>query len=280
MQALPQAAFFLLFEAAVGGTIALFWVHLRGEVPRGFTLFTGACLLVFGALAIWLRSAFPPVLAPDSVAAARLWLQSERLLSLTFVLLLAAGLVGLRAVRYPRASPVERSGTWVMRVLGPLVPLVGLASLWSAALVTQSPQLGGLGVPLAVLAGAMALGSSLTGLSLGHWYLVSPTLSVGPLIRVTFLCIGAIVAQLVLLPWLLLSAGTSLSTLFSEDVLFLGVRIVFGLLVPLVALVMTWRTARIRSLDSATGLLYIVAALVLAGEIAARSLFFLNGVAT
>jgi len=270
LQALPQAAFFLLFEAAVGGTIALFWVHLRGEVPRGFTLFTGACLLVFGALAIWLRSAFPPALAPDSVAAERLWLQSERLLSLTFVLLLAAYLVGLRAARYQRA----------MRVLGPLVPLVGLASLWSAALVTQSPQLGGLGVPLAVLAGAMALGSALTGLSLGHWYLVSPTLSVGPLIRVTFLCVGAIVAQLVLLPWLLLSAGTSLSTLFSEDVLFLGVRIVFGLLVPLVALIMTWRTARIRSLDSATGLLYIVAALVLAGEIAARSLFFLNGVAT
>ncbi|MBV9172149.1 MAG: hypothetical protein JOZ81_18920, partial [Chloroflexi bacterium] len=54
----------------------------------------------------------------------------------------------------------------------------------------------------------------------------------------------------------------------------------FGLLVPLGATVMTWRTARIRSLDSATGLLYIVAALVLAGEIAARALFFLTGVAT
>ena len=62
--------------------------------------------------------------------------------------------------------------------------------------------------------------------------------------------------------------------------IFFGVRIVFGLVVPLVAVVMTWRTARIRSLDSATGLLYIVAALVLAGEIAARALFFLTGVAT
>ena len=59
-----------------------------------------------------------------------------------------------------------------------------------------------------------------------------------------------------------------------------GVRVVFGLLVPLVAAFMTWRTARIRSLDSATGLLYIVAALVLTGEIVARSLFFLTGVAT
>jgi hypothetical protein len=63
-------------------------------------------------------------------------------------------------------------------------------------------------------------------------------------------------------------------------VLFLGVRVAFGILVPLVATVMTWRTARIRSLDSATGLLYVVAALILAGEISARTLYFLTGIAT
>jgi hypothetical protein len=146
--------------------------------------------------------------------------------------------------------------------------------------VTSSPQLAGLGEPLAVLAGAIALGSALTGLSLGHWYLVSPTLSVQPLVRVTFLCLGAIVAQCVLLPLLLFTPGASIQVLLSDYGLFLGVRVIFGLLVPLVATLMTWRTARIRSLDSATGLLYIVAALILAGEITARTLFFLTGVAT
>ena len=65
MQALPQATFFLLLEAAVGGIIALFWVHLRDEVNRGFTLFTGICCLVCGALAVWLRTAFPPLVSPD-----------------------------------------------------------------------------------------------------------------------------------------------------------------------------------------------------------------------
>ncbi|HET6316489.1 MAG TPA: hypothetical protein VFG86_08525, partial [Chloroflexota bacterium] len=59
-----------------------------------------------------------------------------------------------------------------------------------------------------------------------------------------------------------------------------GVRILFGLVIPIPLAVMTWRTARIRSLDSATGLLYLVVALVLAGEITARALFFLTGVAT
>jgi hypothetical protein len=261
--ALPQAAFFLLLEAAVGGSIALVWVHLRGEVPLAFTRFTGVCLLIAGALAIWLRSSFPPA---DLGPTATVWFQAERVLSFLFVALLAIYLVTSRA-----------------RVLGPLVPLLALASLWAASLVVTSPQLQGLGVPLAVLAGALALGSALTGLSLGHWYLVSPSLSTHPLIRVNFLCLGAIVAQLILLPLLLFGPGANadaVHTLLSEDALFLGVRVVFGLLVPLIACVMTWRTARIRSLDSATGLLYIMAALILAGEIAARSLFFLTGVAT
>src|ERR1051326_103355 len=267
MIALPQAAFFLLLEAAVGGGIALFWVHLRGQGPRGFTLFTGACLLVSGALAIWLRSSFPP---ETPTASANLWFQAERGLTIGFVLLLALYLVTLRGDRRTR-------------LLAYLVPLVGLASLWAASLVVASPQLGGLGVPLATLAGAMALGSAITGLSLGHWYLVSPTLAIHPLIRVTFLCLGAILAQLILLPLLGYGPGAppqGQNELFTQDGLFLGVRIIFGLVVPAIAAVMTWRTARIRSLDSATGLLYIVAALILAGEIAARTLFFLTGVAT
>jgi hypothetical protein len=265
--ALPQAAFFLLLEAAVGGAIALFWVHLRGEVTRGFTFFTGVCLLLSGALAIWLRSSFPPPITSPSAA---LWFSAERVLSIAFVLLLAGYLLLLRGQRPPR-------------LIGTLVPLTGLASLWAASLVVASPQLGGLGVPLATLAGALALGAALTGLSLGHWYLVSPTLSVQPLIRVTFLCLGAIAAQLILLPLLMYGPGANQlgdQHLLTDDVLFLGVRIVFGLLVPALAALMTWRTARIRSLDSATGLLYIVAALILAGEIAARTLFFMTGVAT
>ena len=94
MQALPQAAFLLLLEAAVGGTIALFWVHARGEVNRGFTLFTGICFLVCGALAIWLRSVFPPLVSPEIDPAAALWFAVERTLSIAFVVLLAVYLIG------------------------------------------------------------------------------------------------------------------------------------------------------------------------------------------
>ena len=273
MLALPQAAYFLLLEAAVGGTIALFWVHLRGEVNRGFTLFTGCCFLVSAGLAIWLRSAFPPLVSPEINPTAVVWFAAERTLGLAYVVLLALYLFGQR---------VSALAT-IVRLIGPLVPLLGLAALWSAGLIDASGQLLGLGAPLAILAGAMALGSALAGLSLGHWYLVSPTLSVRPLIRTTFLCLGALGVQLVLLPLLLFLPGSPpgrVESLFSEYLIFFGVRVIFGLLVPVGATLMTWRTARIRSLDSATGLLYVVSALVLAGEIAARTLYFLTGVAT
>ena len=269
MQALPQAAFLLFLEAAVGGAIALFWVHLRGEVSHGFTLFTGVCFWLCAALAVWLRLAFPPVVLGGDV----FWFAAERAFSLAFLALLGAYLIGLRA----------NAARGVFAALAPLVPLLGLGSLWSAGLVDPSAQLGGVGTPLAELAGAIALGSALTGLSLGHWYLVSPSLSVRPLIRLTFVCLAALVSQVVLLPLLLLLPGApsvAVSSLVGGYALFFGVRIVFGLMVPLVATVMTWRTARIRSLDSATGLLYLVSALVLAGEIVARTLFFLTGVAT
>jgi hypothetical protein len=271
--ALPQAAFFFLFEASVGGTIALFWVHLRGAVPRGFTLFTGSCFLIAGGLAVWLRSAFPPLVSNNVNPTAVLWFDLERTLGLAYLALMLVYLVGLRVSAW---APL-------LRPIGPLVPLLGLAALWAASLVDASGQILGLGTPLAVLAGALALGAGLAGLSLGHWYLVAPTLSVRPLIETNFVCLAAIVVQIVLLPLLLLLPGVPadrLGVLFADYAIFFGVRVVFGLVVPLVATIMTWRTARIRSLDSATGLLYIVAALILGGEIAARTLFFLTGIAT
>ena len=252
--------------------MALFWLHVRGEVRRGFTLFTGVCFLICGLLAVWLRVSFPPTTVVLLSRSSSLWFDVERTLSIAFLVLLAISMITLLRPRW---------STPQTRLIGPLVPLIALGWLWSAALVDPSPQLFGLGAPLAVLAGGLALGSALTGLSLGHWYLVSPSLSVRPLIRLNFLCMGAIIAQSLLLVALVLTApAEQLDLLLGEYSLFFGVRVIFGLLVPLIATVMVWRTARIRSLDSATGLLYIVAALVLAGEIAARTLYFLTGIAT
>jgi hypothetical protein len=271
VEALPTSAYFLFLEAGIGGTIALFLVHLRGEVGRGFTLFTGLLCWSSAALALWLRTGFPPPVSRLD-ATAGVWFAAERALSIAFLVLLGVYLLLLRLDRRSLAG-----------VLGPLVPLIGLVGLWSAALVEPSPQLFELGAPMAVLAGALALGTALAGLSLGHWYLVTPSLSLKPLIRLTLLLLGILTVQTALVPMLLWGPGSDpgrVATLVQEQGLFFAVRLVFGLVVPLVTTFMTWRTARIRSLDSATGLLYIVSALVLAGEIAARALQFQTGVAT
>jgi hypothetical protein len=269
VQALPASAFFLFLEAAVGGVIALFLVHLRGEVPRGFTLFTGVGLLACAGVALYLRSAFPPAQAAAG-GQARFWFEAERTLTIAFIVLLVVYLAALRLRRTP-----------VTTIIGPIVPLLGLGALWCAALVDPSAQLAGIGAPLATLVGALSLGGALAGLSLGHWYLVSPSLATRPLIRLVMVCLAALAAQVILLPLLLLLPGAQGATaLFGDFSLFFAVRVVFGLAVPLAIAFMAWRTARIRSLDSATGLLYILAALVLTGEIVARTLYFLTGVAT
>lgn len=269
MQALPLSAYFLFLEAAVGGVIATYLVYLRGEVSRGFMLFTGWSLWTCAALAVWLRASFPPRSAVALNPVGPTLFAAEQALTLAFVVILAGYLAMLQA---NREQPIRR--------LAPVVPLVGLAGLWTAALVEPGAQLGGLGAPLAVLAGGAALGSALAGLSLGHWYLVAPSLSVTPLIRLTFLCLGAIVVQALLVVAALLLEPGAVSRLFGEWALFFAVRVIFGLAVPFAAAIMVWRTARIRSLDSATGLMYVVAALVLAGEIAARTLGFLSGIHT
>jgi hypothetical protein len=249
-------------------------------------LFTGACLWVCGVLAFWLRLAFPPLAVPG-FGRAFFWFSAERALEVVFLVLLAAYLAGLTRSRArattprsngaasPRLKPAPGGG--LLGLVAPLVPLLGPGGLWSAALVDPGSQLAGLGTPLAVLAGALALGTAMTGLSLGHWYLVTPSLSVRPLVQLSLGCLACVVAQSALLLLLLPGAPQSLFTTYA---LFLGVRVVFGLLVPIAASLMTWRTARIRSLDSATGLLYVVTALIIAGEIVARSLFFLTGVST
>lgn len=268
LTALPSAAYFLFLEAAAGGTAVLLWTHARGDVTRGFTLFTGWCFAVAAVLAVWLRLTFPPTVIPEVEPLAPMWSAGERTLAIAFIVLLVTYLVAL-----------QRQASVFARLLAPAVALTGVGALWLAALVEANGQLGGLGEPLAVLLGSMALGGALTGLSLGHWYLVAPTLSLRPLIRVTFFLLAALVAQSGLL-LLLLASGPTVQRLIAEQPLFFVIRVTFGLLVPVAATVMVWRTARIRSLDSATGLLYVVATMVLVGEIVARTLYFLAGTVT
>jgi hypothetical protein len=135
-------------------------------------------------------------------------------------------------------------------------------------------------VPLAHLlashfTSAAVLGSATTAMLLGHSYLIAPTMSIKPLQRL-LLALGAslllafVVAVLQLWSWT--EAGWS-HNLETEAVLWLIVRWGVGLIAPLVLGWMAWETTRIRSTQSATGILYVVVICCFLGELTSQLLF-------
>jgi hypothetical protein len=124
------------------------------------------------------------------------------------------------------------------------------------------------------LTSAAVLGSATTAMLIGHSYLIAPAMSLTPLLRLlaalavtTVLRIGVASGGLWL--WTQAQAGT---TLDSEMILWLTVRWGIGFIGPLVLGWLAWETTRIRSTQSATGILYVVVILCFLGELTSQLL--------
>ena len=74
------------------------------------------------------------------------------------------------------------------------------------------------------------------------------------------------------------SGGSPFGALFGEWALFVWLRLLIGLVFPLVVSWAAIQTARSRSMESATGLLYIDVGAIAAGTILAAGLYFGGGV--
>ncbi len=130
------------------------------------------------------------------------------------------------------------------------------------------------------LSAAILLGFVIVALNVGHWYLVRTRLATGPLVRfATALAIAVAARALVLV--VALAAQSAHSALgpggyFQELAVtrgfFFWQRIFFGILGPAAFSWMIYQTARIRSTQSATGILYIAIIFVVIGEFLARYL--------
>ncbi len=121
------------------------------------------------------------------------------------------------------------------------------------------------------LASAFLLGSTLTSMLLGHYYLTAPAMSIDPLRQfVRFMATGlgvrATLAALVLIFWWTGSAG-GVPVGRSITPFFLAIRWGMGIGGVGLATFLTWETVKIRSTQSATGILYIAMTLVLFGEL-------------
>ena len=132
------------------------------------------------------------------------------------------------------------------------------------------------------LSSGFLLGSTLTAMLLGHHYLTAPAMSIEPLKRIISLMAGALLVRCLLAGsgiWAL-ETGTIGAGAFAEDAhtaMFLAARWGMGFVGSAIATFMTWKTAQIRSTQSATGILYIAMIFVLFGELTSMILAGASG---
>ena len=164
--------------------------------------------------------------------------------------------------------------------LGALAIIAGLLALFLGAVSWGEAEPISVSIFVQLVALSAVTGGSLAAVVLAHWYLVTPKISERPLIVTTQLLMLALVIQLLLFGvWT--AAGIPdfepFEILTGDNLVFVWLRLIVGLVVPLVLTWMAWRTAITRSMESATGLLYIEFALVMASTIVAAGLLFGEG---
>ena len=162
-------------------------------------------------------------------------------------------------------GPGGRSICW----LGPPI-LLAVLILGGIALNDGEPSAGRIADDIA---SATVLGSATTAMLMGHSYLIAPAMSIAPLLRL-LIALGASLAVRVGLAFLglwLWNASRS-GPLESDIWLWLPTRWLLGLVGPLALGWMAWETARIRSTQSATGILYVVVIVCYLGELTSQLL--------
>jgi hypothetical protein len=166
--------------------------------------------------------------------------------------------------------------TW----LGLLAIVSGVAALFAGAWSWGLGEAISVSMFVQLVALSAVTGGSLAAVVLAHWYLVTPKISERPLIVATQLLMLVLAVQLLLFGvWT--AAGIPdfepFEILSGDNLVFVWLRLTVGLVAPLVLTWMAWRTALTRSMESATGLLYIEFALVMASTIVAAGLLFGEG---
>ena len=258
----------VLTGLALGTYVAVVLLRERTTATSGYLAFTTACAVGFGALAFVSDGALPTSLGR---------LAGRRRPGLGRAA--PDGPRRVHRVRLGRApAPARPSrGRRPRRAWAGLA--AGVATLVFGALAWGGGGIGNVAllVQLAVL--AAAIGGFFAAMILGHWYLVTPKLPEAPLILLTRVLVAVMAAQVVLFAaWTATGAGPAdvapFAALVGPWALFVWLRLLVGLVFPLIVSVASVRTARTRSMESATGLLYINVGSVAAGTILAAGLYF------
>jgi hypothetical protein len=270
IHALPYVNWITLVALAGGCFAFVALAGQRTDATRGYLAFSAVCAALLAGLTLAADLSLPAPQAGMAIVSAAPPVDLARRLALGLFALIALGYAV--AVRRGR-----RRGRWALAGLAALALTLGLAAAgWTAKAPDSVPFL----LQLVLL--SAAAGGALAALVLGHWYLVTPRISIQPLVLLTRVLAGVVGLQLALFGvWALFGGGpgqAAFTALVGPSALYGWLRLVVSLLFPLVLALMAWRTALTRSMESATGLLYIAIAAIAAGTIGAAALYVTDGV--
>ena len=260
----------VLTSLAVGSFGAVVLARLRTDATRGFLVFTAACAVGLAILAYLSDQALPTTLGGSPIVTDGTFDTPRRVALGAFAVLAAAYAIALtQRRRAPALAAGALSAAAAILVCGALA--------WGGGTYGAVPLL----VQLVVL--AVATGGVFAAMILGHWYLVTPKLPEAPLILIARSLLAVVGLQLLLFGvWVATGAGPAgvspFGVLVGQWALFVWLRLIVGLVFPLVVSWAAVKTARSRSMESATGLLYINVGSIAAGTILAAGLYFGAGV--
>lgn len=120
---------------------------------------------------------------------------------------------------------------------------------------------------------SLLLGAATLAMMLGHWYLVIPKLSIAPLKRYAgsyILLTVLTVLELGIIYWVYVGPSPwekgPYPMMFHQEIIFVLFRVAWGLLAPLGMSYWIWTTVKMRSTQSATGILYAAMVCTMMGE--------------
>jgi hypothetical protein len=235
----------LLFAAfglrlALGMAASLFLLPRHEVQPRFYRthfltilgLLTVSALLVWAQVELAVRVAFGAAIVLAYVSSV-LWTVEGAPGGQIVILLSTAVLLYLTAALLPEPG------------------LLALADAWSSSAV---------------------LGLAMSAMLMGHSYLIAPGMSMTPLNRLVIALFVAVAVRMLLAGLGLWTLERPLASLPMDVLLWLVVRWLAGFIGLLAMAWLAWRCARIRSTQSATGILYVVVIFAFMGELISQLL--------
>ncbi len=257
----------VLTGLALGTYAAVVLLRRRTTATGGYLAFTAACAIGFGILAWLSDGALPTTLGDSPVVVDPAWDAPRRAALVAFCALAAGALLARRPL------------PGVAGALGWAALAAAIATLVFGALAWGGGAMGTVSLLTQLAVVTAAIGGVFAAMILGHWYLVTPKLAEAPLILLTRVLLAVIALQVVLFAaWTATGAGPAdvapFAALVGPYALFVWLRLIVGLVFPLVVSWASVQTARSRSMESATGLIYINVGSIAAGTILAAGLYF------